>query len=84
MIKQHLDRIAPKQVKVARYDAWKYGRRELKRNFIDSLAHELKLGDKPEFSEGSTTSRSTSSSIHGVGPRQTGCRWALAPSSQSA
>ncbi|MFA1538067.1 P-loop NTPase fold protein [Actinomadura monticuli] len=49
MIKQHLDRIAPKQVRVARYDAWKYGGRELKRNFIDSLAHELKLGDKPEF-----------------------------------
>ncbi|MFD0857234.1 P-loop NTPase fold protein [Actinomadura adrarensis] len=52
MIKRHLDRIAPKQVKVARYDAWKYGGRELKRNFIDSLAHELKLGDKPEFSDG--------------------------------
>nr|WP_239068052.1 P-loop NTPase fold protein [Actinomadura bangladeshensis] len=52
MIKQHLDRIAPRQVKVARYDAWKYGGRELKRNFIDSLAHELKLDDKPEFSHG--------------------------------
>jgi len=52
MIEQHLTRIAPKKVRIARYDAWKYGGRELKRNFIDSLAHELKLEHKPEFSEG--------------------------------
>lgn len=52
MIEKHLDRIAPKKVRVARYDAWKYGGRELKRNFINSLAHELQLDDKPEFSEG--------------------------------
>lgn len=52
MIEKHLDRIAPKQVKIARYDAWKYGGRELKRNFIDSVAGELGLEKKPEFSEG--------------------------------
>ncbi|WP_370246881.1 P-loop NTPase fold protein [Nocardioides sp.] len=52
MIEKHLDRIAPKRVRIARYDAWKYGGRELKRNFIDSLAHELGLENKPEFSDG--------------------------------
>lgn len=52
MIEKHLKRIAPKKVRVARYDAWKYGGRELKRNFINSLAHELDLADKPEFAQG--------------------------------
>ncbi|WP_313406406.1 P-loop NTPase fold protein [Aeromicrobium sp.] len=52
MIDKHLARIAPKKVRIARYDAWKYGGRELKRNFINSLAHELDLEDKPEFSNG--------------------------------
>lgn len=52
MIERHLERVAPKRVRVARYDAWKYGGRELKRNFINSLAHELGLDDKPEFSHG--------------------------------
>jgi len=52
MIEKHLNRIAPKRVRIARYDAWKYGGRELKRNFIDSLARELDLDKKPEFSEG--------------------------------
>lgn len=52
MIEQHLARIAPGKARIARYDAWKYGGRELKRNFIDSIAHELKLESRPEFSEG--------------------------------
>lgn len=55
MIEAHLKRIAPKQYQLARYDAWKYGGRELKRNFIDSLAHELGLEDEPEFSDGLDT-----------------------------
>lgn len=52
MVEAHLQRIALKKVRVARYDAWKYGGRELKRNFISSLANELDLDDKPEFSQG--------------------------------
>lgn len=52
MVEAHLQRIALKKVRVARYDAWKYGGRELKRNFISSLANELELDDKPEFSQG--------------------------------
>lgn len=52
MIERHLKRIAPRKVRIARYDAWKYGGWELKRNFINSLAHELGLADKSEFSDG--------------------------------
>lgn len=52
MIEKHLNRIAPKRVRIARYDAWKYGGRELKRNFIDSLARELGLDKEPAFSKG--------------------------------
>lgn len=51
MVESHLTAIAS-NVKVARYDAWKYGGKELKRNFVDSLARDLALADEPELSTG--------------------------------
>jgi hypothetical protein len=45
MITSHLEAAAGAKVRVARYDAWKYGGQELKRNFIDSLSDSLGLTD---------------------------------------
>lgn len=52
MVEKHLDAIAPRRVRVVRYDAWKYGGKELKRNFVDSLATDLGLTKDPELSAG--------------------------------
>lgn len=52
MISKHLDKIAEEEVKVARYDAWKYGGQDLKRNFIHSVAADLGQGNEPDFAEG--------------------------------
>ncbi|MGW0324742.1 KAP family P-loop NTPase fold protein [Nocardia sp. NPDC003183] len=51
MITNHLNRIAPDEVRIARYDAWKYGGQDLKRNFVHSVAHELGLGNDRKFDE---------------------------------
>lgn len=64
MIEEHLNRIAPRKVKIARYDAWKYGGRELKRNFIDSLAQELKLDNKPQFSTAGLETEQVDTKLH--------------------
>lgn len=52
MVGDHLADITGSKVKVARYDAWKYGGKELKRNFVESLAADLQLGNDPELSAG--------------------------------
>ncbi|MGU3586941.1 P-loop NTPase fold protein [Rhodococcus sp. C26F] len=52
MITKHLDDIAHGEVKVARYDAWKYGGQDLKRNFIYSVANDLGQGKDRDFSAG--------------------------------
>lgn len=52
MVKNHLSRLSGDKVTVVRYDAWKYGGKELKRNFVDSIAHELGLEKDPELGEG--------------------------------
>ncbi|WP_415974249.1 P-loop NTPase fold protein [Rhodococcus sp. 077-4] len=52
MIAQHLANTAGESVRVVRYDAWKYGGQDLKRNFIHSLAGDLGFGDDPDFSDG--------------------------------
>lgn len=51
MIQAHLQRVAPGRVRLARYDAWKYGGQELKRNFIHSISAELGIKDE-EFVAG--------------------------------
>lgn len=51
MIRGHLKSLAGDKVTVVRYDAWKYGGKELKRNFVDSLAESLEISD-PELREG--------------------------------
>lgn len=50
MIEQRLKTL-DKRTRVVRYDAWKYGGRDLKRHFITSVADELGV-DKDEFSKG--------------------------------
>jgi Cdc6-like AAA superfamily ATPase len=40
MIRKHISRLDPRTT-VIRYDAWKYGGQDLKRNFVDSVAAEL-------------------------------------------
>ncbi|MGS2616586.1 KAP family P-loop NTPase fold protein [Micromonospora sp. LZ34] len=52
MIEKHLSAVAGKKVRVARYDAWKYGGQDLKRNFIDSISDDLGLGKEEEFNDG--------------------------------
>ncbi|WP_157748112.1 P-loop NTPase fold protein [Micromonospora echinaurantiaca] len=52
MIERHLRVVAGKRVRMARYDAWKYGGQELKRNFIDSISDDLGLGKEEEFDDG--------------------------------
>lgn len=52
MITKHLGKIAGDEVQVARYDAWKYGGQDLKRNFIHSVAADLGHGNVPDFAEG--------------------------------
>lgn len=52
MVKKHLDEITSKRVRTVRYDAWKYGGKELKRNFLGSLAKDLELDNNPELSMG--------------------------------
>lgn len=52
MIARHLQEVANGTTVVARYDAWKYGGQDLKRNFIQSVAADLGYGDDPDFSEG--------------------------------
>ncbi|MFF0531095.1 P-loop NTPase fold protein [Nocardia amikacinitolerans] len=59
MITNHLDRVAPDAVRVARYDAWKYGGQDLKRNFVSSVAESFGLGNDPDFAEGMTDELST-------------------------
>ena len=51
MIESHLKTLGGGKVTVGRYDAWKYGGKELKRNFVDSLAEDLDISD-PELREG--------------------------------
>lgn len=52
MIEKRLADLSSHDLKIARYDAWKYGGKELKRNFVDSLALDLKLDKDPELSTG--------------------------------
>ncbi len=52
MIVKHLEVITCRKVRVVRYDAWKYGGKELKRNFVDSVAVDLELDKHPELSTG--------------------------------
>jgi predicted GTPase len=52
MVEKHVAAITSDKVKIARYDAWKYGGKELKRNFVDSLASDLHLDKDPELSTG--------------------------------
>lgn len=51
MIDAHLKRIRPGRVRLVRYDAWKYGGQELKRNFVFSLGRALGIDDE-EFTKG--------------------------------
>lgn len=52
MIEKHVAELSAQNLRIARYDAWKYGGKELKRNFVDSLAFDLKLDKDPELSTG--------------------------------
>lgn len=52
MVERHLGNVTGNRVTVARYDAWKYGGKELKRNFVDSIAKDLNLDRDPELGEG--------------------------------
>lgn len=49
MIREHIHSL-DKTVGVVRYDAWKYGGKDLKRNFIASVAADLDIKD-PQFGE---------------------------------
>ncbi|GAA1744017.1 KAP family P-loop NTPase fold protein [Microcella frigidaquae] len=50
MIKSHVETQTDKKTSVVRYDAWKYGGQDLKRNFIESVANDLGLSQDPLFS----------------------------------
>jgi hypothetical protein len=50
MTKSHIDKLTGGRTSVVRYDAWKFGGVELKRNFIQSVAKQLKIKDN-EFSD---------------------------------
>ncbi|MEE3849029.1 P-loop NTPase fold protein [Gordonia sp. LSe1-13] len=52
MITEHLKKVADRDVHVVRYDAWKYGGQDLKRNFIHSLATDLGEGNDSNYSDG--------------------------------
>lgn len=52
MVKRHLASLTTNKVTVVRYDAWKYGGKELKRNFVDSIAKDLGFEKDPELGEG--------------------------------
>lgn len=51
-----------KRARVVRYDAWKYGGKTLKRNFITSLATELELSHHEKYSAGMEHDHESSSS----------------------
>ncbi|MCX6470365.1 MAG: P-loop NTPase fold protein [Corynebacteriales bacterium] len=52
MIETHLHLLSANNFRIARYDAWKYGGKELKRNFVDSLTIDLGLDHHDELSYG--------------------------------
>lgn len=49
MVSGHLNRLAGNKIKIARYDAWKYGGKALKRNFVETMTRELKAGDDEDL-----------------------------------
>lgn len=52
MIESHIKDLRGDTVRISRYDAWKYGGHELKRNFIDSISNDLDVGDLDDFGSG--------------------------------